>query len=210
MKYGEAPKLIEELQIDQPGEFMHYLYMPIKLPDQQHLTLEPRIKHHFDVLLNVIISNFVSEYGISRFIRSYIYLTAKYAYCDHNRLLNRPGYHTDGFGTSDINYIWSNDGATNFLIGEVGEVSTDHDQSMIDMENAAIKEPLLKARYEAGDILRLTPYVIHEEAFGPSRYRMFVKVSFSDHFYDHEDNTRNYELKHPFGTRIRSIQRNDP
>ena len=52
-------------------------------------------------------SDFKNKYGRYRFLDSYMYLTVKRQYQSKSKLFNRPGYHSDGFLTDDINYIWS-------------------------------------------------------------------------------------------------------
>ena len=97
MKYGDAPEnlgIINPAEPGSPREFMHYLYMPIKLPGTQTLTLDHRLEHHFTQQLRKISSDFVGKDGLDRFMVSYMYITAKYGYCDGKQTLNRPGWHT--------------------------------------------------------------------------------------------------------------------
>ena len=69
---------------------------------------------------------------------SYAYLTCHNLY-QCGKPFNRPGWHIDGFGTDDVNYIWSNKQPTVFNHGPFS-LSDDDKQSMIDMNNQAKEE----------------------------------------------------------------------
>jgi len=104
--YGQLPTKIGEFIV--PGkELFFYQYLPIKLVGQVELTVEPRLHIPLQQLLGTIACDFVGVYGLDRYVASNIYLTAKRKLHTPEKTITRPGWHTDGFMTNDINYIWS-------------------------------------------------------------------------------------------------------
>lgn len=88
-------------------ELFSYTYLPVKLIDDSVLTIEKRLQI-FDDIIGRACCHFVGEYGLDRFMASYVYLTAKNQIQRDGMGFNREGWHSDGFGTDDISYIWSN------------------------------------------------------------------------------------------------------
>jgi hypothetical protein len=90
---------------------------------------------------------------------TYIYLTAKRLFVGPNCVGNRPGWHTDGFGTDDINYIWCDSLPTEFCVNQHFNLSDDHEASMRQMEDQAKPENI--KTYPVGSLLRLDSAVVH-------------------------------------------------
>lgn len=88
-------------------EFMTYQCLPIKFPGMTLTAYEDRL-NVFNPLLVYIYQDFYQTYGYDRYVDSYIYITAKHRRVSPDCSMNRPGYHIDGFGETDVvNYIWS-------------------------------------------------------------------------------------------------------
>lgn len=208
MSYGEPPVHLGTWQPEATPEAMDYQYQPLKMPGMDQPILEPRIERLFGSLIGKVACDFIGVFGLSVYMRSWVYITAKHRYSQPKCPINRPGWHTDGFGTDDTNYIWSDDGSTMFLIGKMPPISEDHTVSMRQFNMLAIDR--IPNSYGPNEVLRLSPHVIHRTGRSEG-WRTFVKVSFSTRFYDLIGNTKNYLLVDcPPLTRPRMKTRNDP
>lgn len=206
MKYGSKAKDLGVIEIDCP-EMLFYQYLPIKLIGQTELIVEERLKC-FEPLIVACCCDFVADYGLSRYMDSFVYLTAKMLYQGKGYSFNRKGYHSDGFLTDDINYLWSNYSPTVFNFGKF-DLSLDDDTSMAEMEKAAKKEN--EFTYPQGSILRLNQFVIHKVSDKDIEgMRTFAKVSFSRDKYDLKGNSKNYLLDYDWQMRERQSKRNIP
>jgi hypothetical protein len=121
---------------------------------------------------------------------NYVYLTAKHLYVTPENLGNRPGWHSEGFGSNDINYIWSDSYPTEFCV-QPFDLSDHHELSMIQM---SVQANITNIKtYGEKTLLRLDPSVIHRVPENASSgYRTFVKISCSDSKYNLKGNAHNY------------------
>lgn len=205
-KYGELPKDLGHYNVD-IREMLFYQYLPIKFPGKMYPIYEQRLKC-FDKLVGAICCHFIAEYGLNRYTNSYVYLTAKHLYQLPGCSFNRLGWHSDGFLTEDINYIWSDKSPTIFNYSDFN-LTLDDSISLIEMsEQAQLNK---NVTYPENRLLRLNQYNIHK--VNDSNFegmRSFLKISFSDTIYDLEGNTHNYELKYVWKMRSREVERNIP
>jgi hypothetical protein len=186
---------------------LFYQYMPIKLPFSTYPVVEARLSC-FEKILGVICCDFIGEFGLNAFVDSYVYLTAKHLYQKPNCPFNRPGYHSDGFMTNDINYIWSDKQPTVFNNSEF-QLSMDDAISMREMESQALAEN--EFCYPENTLLRLNQFNIHKVAdVKDVSLRTFLKVSFSGDKYDLIGNSHNYLIDYEWDMRPRKEQRNIP
>jgi hypothetical protein len=153
MEYGELPASLGVFEI-QCREMMFYQYLPIKMYKGTGIDYEPRLGC-FDNLLDEVCIDFIGRYGIKRFVDSYIYLTAKHLYQVPNCSFNRMGWHSDGFMTDDINYIWSNKYPTIFNKTKFN-LPLDDILSMEAMEAQALPEN--DVTFKECELLRLDQY----------------------------------------------------
>jgi hypothetical protein len=206
MKYGNHPKSLGQFSVA-CNEMMLYQYMPIKLPASTYPVVEARLSC-FEKILGVICCDFIGVFGLNAFSDSYIYLTAKHSYQKPGCPLNRPGYHSDGFMTKDVNYIWSDCDPTIFNSTEFN-LTMDDSVSLKEMEEQALPEN--EFTYPNGTLLRLDQFNIHKcaEVISVS-LRTFLKVSFSPDKYDLMGNTHNYLIDYEWDMRRRFEQRNIP
>ncbi len=206
MSYGQLPENIGIYQVD-CKEMMFYRYLPVKMPDQRWLTYEERLAS-FNCPISASCDDFFRNFGEDAYINSYIYITAKRLFQLPGCSFNRPGYHSDGFMTGDINYIWSD------CVGTIFNDSTfmltpDDNLSLIEMEQQALS--VNERRYPDGSLLRLNQYCIHKVQDVPQpMMRTFLKVSFSQDRYDLEGNSHNYLLDYHWEMRQRKPERNIP
>lgn len=202
-------------------EYMQYLYYPFIIPGNRIATLEKRL-HCFwpmiDAALGHYLLNFDKHFQSEDF---YGYLTVKQTFVPVDIHQNRPGWHSDGFGTRDVQYIWYDKFPTEFMIGNF-EVSADDVLSMLEME--AFGDRI--AWESTGDVPGNTGYLyrppakeiycidhnhIHRTtAATESGSRAFVKITFSDHQYAQQGNSKNYELNYDWNEAPRKAFRNQP
>lgn len=211
--YVTPPKLYGNLPIDlgsvgediDASEMMFYLYLPIKLPGQVGVTMEERLIPFFPLVEKV-----VQDIG-SGYVDKYIYITVKTLYVSPGCMGNREGYHSDGFMTNDINYIWYSEVPTVFLDIPGGvPLPQHHSESMIDMEWYG--RFYNHRRYPNKHLLRLDERVIHKVC-DESLYegmRTFVKISVSDNIYAHKGNSVSPFLSLGVEYTERTIVRNCP
>ncbi len=206
MKYGELPTVLGIFEVE-CEEMMFYQYLPIKMPNETQPIYEQRLKC-FDKLIGAICCDFIGEFGLDNYVNSYVYLTAKYLYQTPNCSFNRTGWHSDGFLTDDINYIWCDKYPTIFN-------KTDFDLplndllSMEEMEKQAM--PFNDVTYKENQILRLNQFNIHKVApIEKGGMRTFLKVSISKDKYDLIGNSHNYLLEYNWQMKQRNEIRNIP
>ncbi|PIF44315.1 hypothetical protein CLU96_1258 [Chryseobacterium sp. 52] len=205
--YGEKPAVIRRMEID-CKEMMFYQYLPIKLKDQKVFNVEPRLGPFYGIIIHAM-SDFKNVYGVERFNKSYVYLTVKRQYVSKKKSMNRPGYHSDGFLTDDVNYIWSDRNPTIFNCSKFN-LTLDDEVSLKEMKKQALVEN--EWHHADNTLLRLDQYNIHK-VNDYSLYegiRTFVKISFSNDKYDLEGNSHNYELDYSWNMKPRKTERNVP
>ena len=124
-KYGKKPEVLGKFDI-KCDEMMFYMYLPIKMKDSLWIKVPPRLKL-FQPLIDTMLNH---EMGYIE--NKYIYLTVKNIYVTSDNIGNRPGYHSDGFQTDDLNYIWCDKYPTVFSVQNFN-ISEDCDSSMKEM-----------------------------------------------------------------------------
>ena len=200
MKYGDKPQIIDTIDIE-CQEMMFYLYLPIKMKGSKTFRIPKRLNVFQDLIKTVI--------GKDRsFFDKYVYITAKHIYVTPDNLGNRAGYHSDGFGTNDINYIWTNKFPTIFSVQDF-DLSTDCEISMTQMEEQARIET--EVVYPVNTLLKLTESCIHRTpVIEEGAMRTFVKISISDEKYNLAGNSHNYLFNYDWKMHERAEVRNHP
>jgi len=206
MKYGDLPRNLGLFDV-QCEEMMFVQYMPIKLANQTCPTYDKQFDC-FNQIIGAAVGNFIDTFGSDVWDESYVYLTAKHMYQVPNSSFNRHGYHSDGFMTSDINYIWSDKFPTIFNTTKFN-LSLDDRISIGEMEEQAIKEN--EITYADKSLVRLNQFNIHKVGDNSvGGMRTFVKVSFSKDKYDLIGNAHNHLLDYNWEMKERSVERNIP
>lgn len=198
--FSREPAVLGQFHID-CRELMFVQYMPIAMP-----RTSPRIPENLRCFVPLVEA--VMESGTPE--STYIYLTAKRLFVGPNCPGNRPGWHTDGFGTDDINYIWSDTAPTEFCIQEF-TLSDDHDESLTQMEQQV--QPWCEniKTYPVGSLLMLDSSIVHRVASMTTEgYRTFVKISVSRERYNLIGNAHNYLFDYDWPMVERQAARNHP
>jgi len=209
-QYGIEPDIVDEF-IVAPSEYCYYLYYPVKMPGsgfKYEQRLRPYIKLAIAAMgheINVQGGN--DAHG--RLYNSYIYLTVRHQMFPAGLNHNRPGWHSDGYGTDDINYIYYDNTPTEFCIQEYKDVP-EHDSLSLEYFEKESKIENIKT-YPCNTLLRLDERHIHRVAVKQEAgSRLFVKISFSDKEYRLKGNTHNYLFDYDWSLAERKPYRNTP
>lgn len=187
---GDGPRDLGFINLI-PEEMMFWMYCPISTPETGRGYILPANLQVFSPLVRRALGS-----DEEAFRRGYVYITAKTLFVSEGYIGNRPGWHCDGFGTDDLNFIWADRAPTEFVEGAFS-VSTDCDRSMQQMEQIGAQAAALQmiTTYPDKHLLRLDRTVMHRSPvkFEPGM-RTFVKVSISEDRYDLIGNSINHEL----------------
>lgn len=203
MKYGKLPIDLGIVNIE-CNEMMFYQYLPIKLANSHEYLTEWRAQ-----TFNKLVAQVILNLGTSFLYDKYVYLTAKHVFVDEDRCGNRPGWHTDGFMSDDINYIWCDTEPTVFSDCGLTDLTQDHEISLIEME--AFVNYSCEVTYPIKSLLKLDQFVIHRSPDNcQPGYRTFVKISVSKEKYNLIGNSHNYLLDYNWEMKPRKSERNHP
>jgi len=201
MKYGIAPEVISLFKVDL-NEFMFFMYLPIKMPGSK-TRMEDRLSPLYAMVKEVL------ENEKEHLHDKYIYLTIKHMFHPEGYSHNRPNWHSDGFGSDDINYIFYSNTPTEFCVQEYKNISADDKLSMIQFEEQSDEKNIIT--YPSNTLLKLSPYNIHRIGYkavpGP---RIFIKISISKNQYRLKGNSHNYLFDYNWDLQERQIERNVP
>lgn len=204
-EFGAPPRPVRGFDLRETFvEVMHYMYLPVLMPGTE-VRLPERL-NFARPLIEVATTNFRSTTGNEPL---YVYLTARRGYATPGNPLNRPGWHTDGFGTDDVNYVWTDSFPTLFACHEFeGICPMDHVRSLAQFEEQARVTDLAPLGY----LVRLDQYVVHSapEIPAPGGMRSFIKISFSGDRYNLVGNSHNYLFDYDWKMYPRNVVRNDP
>lgn len=202
MIYGYPPKELGQFKCGLE-EVCYLLYLPISRPGSSREALPYHYLEHFRPIIDA-----VREDEGSRFYQEHVYLTAKRMIVGPSITPNRPGWHADGFGTDDLNYVWYDSVPTIFSIGHF-DISDDHVKSLEEFGEQAPKNKIVT--YPAEMLLKLDPSVVHRVALAEREcMRTFLKISISKAEYNLKGNSINPQLRGPAKMFDRALVRNDP
>lgn len=204
-EYGDAPRHVGRFDFDLK-EVMYYLYLPVRMGNAPRYTgPEIRIPPNVECCRPLIAA--AMEAAPRRY--RYAYLSARKGWATPDNPLNRPGWHCDGFGTDDMNYVWWSGPGTRFAVQPFKDISDDHVESLRQFD--AQIQPEYARSYPERALYELHPKVIHATPLidAPGCMRQFVKISFSDHCYNLENNSHNYLFDYAWPMSEREMVRND-
>lgn len=187
-------------------EVMYYLYLPIKHPGQIAFALPDKRLEFILPLAEAI------RRDEERFINEYLYVTIKKMYVGGGVTANRPGWHCDGFMSTDLNYVWYDCVPTIFTEHDEFRITPDHRVSLDEFYHQAESYSDRWVTYPAKHLLKLDDRVIHKVNTNvPEQImRTFVKFTLSPMRFNLEGNSRNPLLLDDGPMYERSVVRNDP
>jgi len=197
-------------------EVMYYLYLPVRMRDVDiggQMTI--RLPRNVSSVLPMIETAICREELRGRSWR-YIYLSARKGWATPDNPLNRPGWHCDGFGSPDMNYIWWSGPGTRFAVGNFPPISDDHIISMqqfeelLDIRGNPPWSGRKTVTYPAKHLYQIDRYVVHATPqLTEGCMRQFVKISFSNERYNLYNNSHNYLFDYDWPMVDRELVRND-
>lgn len=200
MNYGEMPLVVDSICIPD-CELTFALYLPIRLAGDDRVVIPPHLEGYGALVDAALAHEADAADG------KYVYLTVKRLWVEPGCLGGRLGWHTDGFGTADVNYIWSDADPTEFCV-QPFDLSDDHALSMVEMWEQA--DPNNIVRFEPLDLIRIDARHVHRCPENPRPgYRTFARVSISHDRYDMIGNAHNYGLNYNWIMHPRGGVRND-
>jgi hypothetical protein len=160
MNYGRSPEVIGIYDLDW-DEYMHYMYLPIfmgadrgKYRHWSNIKLPRNLEFAWPLIERAVQAEFIKGDEFD-----YVYITARRGYATPGNPLNRPGWHSDGFGTNDVNYVWTDRFPTQFAVQDFWGISDDHIVSAAQFHAQVLPEAI--RTYPDRSLLRLTPEVVH-------------------------------------------------
>lgn len=200
--YGILPVDLGLVDIS-PEQSCLCLYMPISTPT--HTVSIPDYVSEYAGVIEKVLMDYAG------WSDKYIYLTVKAHYVKDSSTGQRPGWHSDGFMTEDTNYIWYDSRPTEFYNGsEEIELVQDHELSLLQMmSDERLNQNVIT--YPPKHLLKMDQFVIHKPQDEMSGgFRVFVKISVSDHIYALKGNTENPLIQTGWSYKGRSESRNCP
>lgn len=235
-RYGSPPVYLGQFEQVNLREVMYYLYLPVQFPDMEQPSryhFAPAILiHGFDTMrmpenLRVTgiqaLVNRALDYATAQgrdVNQDYVYVSARKGWATPDNPLNRPGWHCDGFGTNDANFVWWNGPGTRFAVGEFEGIDADHIRSLEQFE----KQITYNGRNEYGDPGRIEienglahgfyyidPFCVHSTPLinPPGCMRQYIKISLSQEKYNLENNSHNYLFNYDWEMHSRNVVRNN-
>lgn len=204
--YGDRPVNIGHFPITL-SEVMYYLYLPVRMLDSD-IRLPPNV----EVCRPLI-------HAAESYLRSqtrdlgtyeYFYLSARKGWATPDNPLNRPGWHCDGFGTHDMNFVWWSGPGTRFAAQEFDGIERDHIKSLAQFEQQ-VKPDCVYSPPEK-NLYAINPSVVHATPIvgAPGCMRQYIKISMSNERYNLENNSHNYLFEYDWPLHSRDVIRNDP
>lgn len=205
---GNDPIVLGELAMGGWDEFCFVQDMPVKLAGDTKLVL-PEDLSFAGLFIGMIVDHLKATTHPRWLKGRNFYLTAKHTYVDAGRVQTRPGWHTDGYGTDDLSFLWSDCVPTEFL-KQALRVRED-DGSMLRTLTLEADEGN-RDHGKAGVVYGMDDTVIHRPGTSyHGEWRRFLKLSVSQYAYDLKGNARNPGLPTPWQpTRERGRERNNP
>lgn len=202
--YGKLPVYVGHFEFDL-AEVMYYLYLPVKM-DGSSVLMPPNVEVCRPAIDTAI--KYAEKFHKKTY--RYAYISARKGYATPDNPLNRPGWHCDGFGTDDLNFVWWVGPGTRFAHQVFEGICSDHNRSLNQFNEQV--NPKCVVNFPARGLYAIDPSVVHATPViePPGCMRQYVKISMSDHQYNLENNSHNYLFNYDWKLHARDAIRNDP
>lgn len=199
-RIGKAPIYIGKFDMTLT-EVMYYLYLPIRMEDSR-IKLPPNVE-----VLRCMVEAAICWSSPRTF--KYIYLSARKGWATPDSPLNRPGWHCDGYGTPDINFVWWTGPGTRFAVQPFYNISADHLVSLLQFEAQIVLDMIVQPPEKT--LWMIDAQVVHSTPIiePPGCMRQYVKISLSDEKYNLYGNSHNYAFDYDWPMVDRALVRND-
>lgn len=206
MRYGVEPEIVAEIDLE-PSEFQYYIYLPIKMAGSYEVRIPENLKWLVPLLDEICVE-----------LDDYVYVTVKNMIHQAGCPVNRPGWHSDGFGTDDVNYIWYDGNPTEFAVGNFEKYDPVPEDDKLSMDHfdrwalfLKLEDEVEFKEYQPKSLIRMDQYVIHRVSEKPfTGTRCFVKISVSKNKYDLQGNSHNHLFNYDWDMKPREVTRNQP
>lgn len=206
MIYGKLPIYMGQFEFDLP-EVMYYLYLPVVM--QRESSDWIGLPENVECCRDLIRAATLHAAGTRGHPYNYTYLSARKGIATPGNPLNRPGWHCDGFGTDDLNYVWWVGPGTRFAAQCFYGIVSDHNRSMEQFDEQVKLDSVVS--YAERGLYQIAPDVVHSTPeIKETCWRQYVKISFSDHKYNLENNSHNYMFDYDWPMHRRDGVRNNP
>ena len=204
IEYGNPPADLGLVELE-TGEMMHYLYLPIYMPNVwSPWRIPPRLRFCLPLIDPIKADLRDLEVKDERIV----YLTAKTLHVAPGAPGNRPGWHADGYGSGgDLNYIWFDMNPTQFCTQGFEDIPETDAGMLAEIANQVQNSKVWDG--ECRHLYRLDESVIHRVNPEPSTgVRTFIKISVSRHRYNLKGNSHNYLFDYDWEMHDRAPNRN--
>lgn len=186
-------------------EVMYYLYLPVLMRSERPASL--RLPRNVECCRELIISAIAFA---GSFKPDYVYLSARKGWASPDNPLNRPGWHSDGFLTQDLNFVWWEGPGTRFAVQDF-VVDENHVTSLLQFDEQVKEENVVSVLRQHG-LYAMDQSHVHSTPLiePPGCMRSYVKVSLSNERYNLENNSHNYLFDYCWPLSVRHQVRNDP
>lgn len=205
---GNDPTDLGTLTIEGWDEFCFVQDMPVKLAGEPAVRV-PHALSFASTFVAMVHAYLFEKYGDGWVNLRYLYLCAKHTIVDRGHTQTRPGWHTDGYGSDDLSFLWCDAVPTMFLkqamrLPEDDELAMERMNALADTDN--LERGLINRVYGMDDTVIHAPSQAHYV-----QPRRFLKLSVSRYPYNLAGNARNPLLPTPWEpTRERGTGRNCP
>jgi hypothetical protein len=201
MIYGQLPIYLGQFDFTLP-EVMYYLYLPIKLKGFKDVRMPPNLQVCRGMVDACMFHAEERDFD-------YVYISARKGWATPDNPLNRPGWHCDGFGTDDLNFVWWDGPSTRFAHQHFEGIVSDHNRSLKQFDEQV--DPKRVITYAQHGVYAINPRVVHATPLiePPGCMRQYVKISMSDHQYNLENNSHNYLFVYQWVLHARETTRNN-
>lgn len=202
--YGGKPHYMGNYPI-KVDEMHFHLYMPIIMPEHpidmasiycKSILVEeiqrrlPKALFH---VAKMIADSILAEKRDFDNQFTHWYITSKKMYVTPDNMANRPGWHSDAFGTDGVNFIWTDTNPTEFAFQDFIDISSDHNRSLEQFQEQVRVENI--ETYADNDLIRVDERHIHRVPVSDYMgIRHFIKISGSNNRFNLLGNTHNDRL----------------
>jgi hypothetical protein len=140
---------------------MYWLYLPVKMPEYEDVRIPPSLEVVRPLVERALEHSWAFGYR-------YAYVSARKGWATPDNPLNRPGWHCDGFGTNDRNYVWWHGASTRFALQAFYGIVCDHNRLRSTEQLNEQVDPMKVTTYPQNGLYMIDPSVVHATPSRPA------------------------------------------